>query len=615
MALPKRPLRNTAQDAKPVINIDDFNDDGLLLGNDLIQSESLPNEPAIQNNEFDDVSEKDTAGNDSEDDSDIIFSQDVPKAVENDADVLVDLSSEVDEGLLSPRPVRSSGKGTEFGVKYENYGTEKVRRTAPLHIEEKAEKKSVLEQAYKKMGEITLDQALYEDYEIYAHLEPAILEATQYIQALLTETGKSKTVGEARRDRNSKLFRETSAEIDRLVLRHINNDGIKGVSAIDVPHFLAAVNNEILGFGPLEPLWSDGTISEVMVNGPHEVRVEINGKLVVAKGIRFRDADHLLTTAQQMLGLMNRRIDVQNPYADGTLPDGSRINVTHTEIAPKGPFMTIRRFPDTVFSMRKLVAVKSMTEDMAEFIGNLVNAGVSIIAVGGTGTGKTSMLNALSGCIPNDDRVITIEDTIELRLNPNKHVIGMQARPASSNGGGAVTIRDLVRNALRQRPDRVIVGEVRDASAYDMMQAMNTGHEGSLTTVHANDAAGGVERISLLVSESGEINPERALSLIAGGVDAFIVIKRYEDGSRRVRGIYEVPSTLESRDGKLYLEPIPIWEFVQDEAELLSGKVIGHYEQFNEISESLTRKHALDKKKHLSLEELYEMSDVQVETD
>jgi len=498
----------------------------------------------------------------------------------------------------------------EASTKEDGHYNIPARRVAIVQ-EKKDTGPSVLEQAYKKMGEITVDQAINEPYEYYAHLGEGIINTVQYIQDLLTEQGRSEQVGKARRERGSKLFKEMSAEIDRLVLRRINN-GDYAVAPQDVKYFLAAVNNEILGFGPLEPLWGSSLISEVIVNGPHEVYVEIKGQLTLAKGVKFQSAEHLLTICQQMLGLVGRRVDVALPYADGTLPDGSRFNVIHQVIAPHGPLLTIRRFPDTAFSLKKLVEVGSMNEDMAEIVGNLVHHGVSIVIVGGTGSGKTSALNALSGCIPNGDRVITIEDTVELRLNKKKHVASMQSRPASPKGEGAVTIRDLVRNSLRMRPDRVIVGEVRDASAYDMMQAMNTGHEGSLTTVHANDANGAVERISLLVSEAGEITPERALSLIAGGVDAFLVIKRYEDGSRRVKGLYEVPSTLASRDGKLYLEPIPLWEFVQDSSDT-AEKVEGHYEEMNKMSESLIRKHSLDKRPHLSLDDLYDLSDVPLE--
>jgi pilus assembly protein CpaF len=461
---------------------------------------------------------------------------------------------------------------------------------------------------YQPIGELTAADVITVSFSRYAHLQDKIKETTTEIQDTLQEKGLSEAVGEARRTRDHRYL-DMVREIDRLILRKINKEG--GVAPEDTKVFIASVVNEILGFGPIEPLWQNPDISEIMVNGPYDIRVEVKGKPLRALGVRFRDSEHLLAVSQQMLGLIGRRIDVQNPKEDGQLPDGSRVNIVHTELAPNGPIVTIRRFPDTVFSIKKLVEIQSLTEEMAVEVGNLVYMGNSIIIVGGTGTGKTSFLNAVSGCIPDTDRIITVEDTLELRLNPNKHVVALQARPASSSGSGGFSIRDLVKNTLRMRPDRIIVGEVRDSSAYDMLQAMNTGHEGSLTTVHANNAEGAVERIALLVSEAGEIGPDRALSLIAGGVDLFVVIERYEDGSRRVKGIYEVPSHLTVEGNKFSLNPIPLFEFVHDSTDE-DGTVIGHYEKMNDISESLIRKHRIDKKPRLTLEEIYKISDVEI---
>ena len=461
---------------------------------------------------------------------------------------------------------------------------------------------------YQPVGELTADQVISVPFSRYAHLQDKIKETTVWIQDTLQEKGMSNAVGEARRTRDHRYLAMVR-EIDRLILRRINSEG--GIAREDSKVFIASVVNEILGFGPIEPLWQNPDISEIMVNGPYDIRVEVKGKPMRAIGVRFRDADHLLSISQQMLGLIGRRVDVQNPKEDGQLPDGSRVNVVHPELAPMGPIVTIRRFPDTVYSVKKLVEIGSLTEGMAVEVGNLVYAGNSIIVVGGTGTGKTSFLNAISGCIPDTDRIITVEDTLELRLNPNKHVVALQARPASSAGTGGVNIRDLVKTTLRMRPDRIIVGEVRDGSAYDMLQSMNTGHEGSLTTVHANSAEGAVERVALLVSEAGEIGPDRALSLIAGGVDLFVVIERYEDGSRRVKGIYEVPSQLETDGSRLVLNPIPLFEFVHDSTDE-EGTVIGHYEKMNDLSESLIRKHRMDKKRRLTLEEIYKISDVEI---
>lgn len=463
---------------------------------------------------------------------------------------------------------------------------------------------------YMGVGSLTADQVLNTPYSRFQHLEQKIHDVTAYVQQALSDQGKTDAVAAARKERGNK-YTSMATEIDRLVLRKISND--TPINPSDTQIFVAMVVNEILGFGPIEPLWQNKHISEIMINGPKDVRVEIKGKPVRVKGVQFRDADHLLGVCRQMLSLIGRRIDPQNPKEDGSLPDGSRLNVVHPDIAPHGPLVTIRRFPDTVFSVEKLVEMGSLTEEMAVEIGNMIYHGFSSIVAGGTGTGKTSMLNALSGCIPETDRVITIEDTMELRLNDSKHVVSMVSRPDSAAGTGGIHIRDLVRNALRMRPDRIVVGEVRDGAAYDMLQAMNTGHDGSLTTVHANDAEGTVERIALLVSEVGEISPDRALSQIAGGVDIFIIIGRYEDGSRRVSGVYEVPSKLEMTDGKLNLNPIPLWEFVHDTTDE-EGNVHGHYQKMNSLSDAIIRKHRLNVKKRLSLEEIYAISAVEEAT-
>lgn len=460
---------------------------------------------------------------------------------------------------------------------------------------------------YMGVGSLTADQVLNTPYARFKHLETKIHDVTAHVQQALSDQGKTDAVAAARRERGDK-YTEMATEIDRLVLRKLSHD--TPIDSSDTQIFVAMVVNEILGFGPIEPLWQNKFISEIMINGPKDVRVEIKGKPIKVKGVQFRDAEHLLGVCRQMLSLIGRRIDPQNPKEDGSLPDGSRLNVVHPEIAPHGPLVTIRRFPDTVFSVQKLVEMGSMTENMAVEIGNIIYHGFSTIIAGGTGTGKTSMLNALSGCIPESARVITIEDTMELRLNESKHVVSMVSRPDSAAGTGGVSIRDLVRNALRMRPDRIVVGEVRDGAAYDMLQAMNTGHDGSLTTVHANDAQGAVERIALLVSEVGDISPDRALSQIAGGVDLFIIIGRYEDGSRRVSGVYEVPSKLEMVEGKQSLTPIPLWEFIHDSTDE-EGNVIGHYEKINDLSDAIIRKHSLNAKRRLTLEEIYEISAVE----
>jgi Flp pilus assembly CpaF family ATPase len=900
-------------------------------------------------------------------------------------------------------------------------------------------------------GALSSEDILTKDYQThYARMEQKVLEVVQWTQKTLSDNDKNEVISRARRERGA-IYEEMSTFIDNLLVKYFATSGV--VMPNQQAYVIQAVINEVLGLGPLEPLWQDGRISEIMVNGPYEIRVEIRGKIQYAPGCQFRDSEHLLQVCQQILGDAGRRVDVQKPLADGSLPDGSRINVVHPVVAPDGPYLTIRRFPDTVFTIEELIVRESMTEEMALVIGNLVYKGCSTLISGGTGTGKllsldtviptpfgkttmgelkagdvildenaepttvtakyslkepvayeltfsdgtkvtadedhnwftstrqtrrawsrqetdvkmrdarrmpfcndeetalihslyvkrtelvsprevynvipkmknvalgasktltvveringspfydskefydyilasavntndqrhkssteqivttkeifetlktssghtnhavkmitkpvpykeqdllvtpyafgawlgdggsasgnicgiddeifeaivnegneinsnsyvkrtensqllrtttfknmranlkklgviktentigeskfipdvylyssvpqrraliaglldtdgtvsrtsgsvefsnsnkaiidgymqivhslgyqttlrskiptytykgekktgqrtytvtlftnddvfriqrkkviheelrnlkqrghrsnlryivacepvesvpmacitvdspnslylvtdafivthnTSMLNALSGAIPLNDRVITIEDTLELSLNPKKHVLKMVTKEAAANGEGGISIRALVKNALRMRPERIVIGEIRDESALDMMTAMTTGHEGSMTTVHANDAEGSIGRVASLIAQSGEYPIERALPLIASGIDIIVSIARYEDGSRRVSTIAEVLDHLNS-DGELV--PVILYEFVQDSTDE-EGKLVGHYEKKNDVSTALIKKHRLDKKESLTLEELFEISKV-----
>lgn len=505
----------------------------------------------------------------------------------NSVDTEIELASEqVTSGDVVP-----SWKNSALGVK----PAEEAHR--PL-----------VERSYKPIGELSAETVINTPYDKFRHLEGIVQDITKFVQKQLSDNDRLNDITEARARKDNK-HEEMVRYLDQMILNHMTRQTMAGPE--DTKIIVAMVINEILGLGPIQPLWGDPDISEIMINGHTDIRIEKKGKIQRAKGIQFRDQAHLVEVCQQILGEIGRRIDKAHPLEDGRLNDMSRINVTHPAVGPNGPYVTIRRFSDTAFSMEKLVSMKSMSEEMAEIIGNLVYTGYSIVIAGATGTGKTSMLNALSGCISNDARIITIEDNLELRLHPDKFVSALEARPASASGEGAITIRDLVKNTLRMRPDRIIVGEIRDASAYDMLQSMNTGHDGSLTTVHAEDAVGAIERLRNLVDQEGSFNAKTALTLIAGGVDLFITIARYDDGSRRISGVYEVPRNIEHLDhGEIRLDPIPLWEFVH-ESTTASGEVIGHYEKMNEISEQLIRRHRLDRRRKLSLEEIYELSKVE----
>jgi pilus assembly protein CpaF len=504
---------------------------------------------------------------------------------------------------------KTSFRGASLGAVDEDREKEIAEKLAKLN--RKLGTKSNLNPLYQ---DLTVEDLLVNGWDRYEYLMPKVLQVKTWVTEVLQEQKKSNEIAEARLQRGAK-YDEMYTLITSMLQRYYMTNRV--VSSLDYKILSSLVANEILGLGPIEPLWRDDRITEIMVNGPYTIRVEMAGRLMDVPGVRFRDQEHANEVAQQILSPIGRSIDVSHPLADGSLVDGSRVNLVHPSIAEKGPYITIRRFGDDSFSLKKLVEVGSMSEEMAADLGNLIGAGLSTVIIGGTGSGKTSMLNALSACIPPGERVLVIEDTSELRLHPDRDILYLQARPAQHEGSGAITIRDLVRNALRMRPDRIVVGEVRDFAAYDMLQAMNTGHDGSMTTVHANDARSGVERLVNLLSEGGEsaVDSSRVLSLISSGVDLFVTIQRYEDGSRRCSGIYEIPNTVTVKDGRVSLEPVPLWEFVQDSAELdddsVDGilKVKGHWERKNELSASMIEKKRLAHQKSLSYEEICELAE------
>lgn len=864
---------------------------------------------------------------------------------------------------------------------------------------------------YQSVGKLTSHDLLENDFSRWEHLEDKIEELSDWIQETMTSTNQTEDVSIARQERGEK-YEEMIKRLDRMILSKISND--RSITTTDKPYIVARVTNEILGLGPLEPLWKDRSITEIMADGPFKIRIERNGKIINVPGVRFRDADHLLHLCQQILAPLNRTLDVANPLEDGRLPDKSRVNAVHPAIAPAGPLLTIRRHREEAWTIKELVERQSMTEEIAMEIGYLVHSGCSTIVIGGTGTGKmlshdtilptptgfttmgdvkegdyvldetgnptkvlakyslkdpvpyrvifsdgtevladedhnwftstrasrrsqalarkneenrvratrmeeaelaairikadaaledeyvsrrdvfdafphkvsmlssffannaqaqelreetgnqapgkdkyrypakrlwnvlhehcssyvrdqrhkmatesvvttkeilatlktvtghtnhavavlespviypkqdisdpyavgqslasgfegnesardeftnksgelhlpdayrfsdvdqrkallagfldvagsvaprsgmirvsskevsllrdissvvaslghkttftapekegraaklsfrpnfnpfrntekaeafesafsqvpdnggrdswryivdvqpyegkvemscitvdspnslylctdqyiathnTTVLNAISGLIPENERVVTIEDNLELQLHPDRMVVSMEARPAGANQRGEVSIRDLVRNALRMRPDRIVVGEVRDAAAFDMLQAMNTGHDGSLTTYHANGAEESIPRLESLVQMAGELDPKGVKALIAGAVDVIVVVERYEDGSRRVSGVYEIPNRVTvDESGNHALHPIPLWEFVHDET-TPEGKVVGHYERRNEISEGLIRKHRLNRRPRLSIEQIYELGKLHSDDD
>jgi pilus assembly protein CpaF len=311
---------------------------------------------------------------------------------------------------------------------------------------------------------------------------------------------------------------------------------VPGVSRDDL---LEGVADEVLGLGPIEPLLRDPEVSEVMVNGPERIFYEKSGRIYRAP-IRFRNDDHIMRIIERIVSPLGRRVDESSPMVDARLPDGSRVNITVPPASPKSPSVTIRKFQSDKMKMADLVRFGALSEATAEFLSMCVRSHLNIIISGGTGTGKTTMLNALSAFIPNTERIITIEDPTELQLQ-QEHVITLEARPPSIEGRNAVTQRDLVRNCLRMRPDRIIVGETRGSEAFDMLQAMNTGHDGSISTIHANTPRDAVARLENMVLMAGMELPARAIrEQIASAIHLFVQLTRMQDGSRKITHVTEV---------------------------------------------------------------------------
>jgi pilus assembly protein CpaF len=312
-----------------------------------------------------------------------------------------------------------------------------------------------------------------------------------------------------------------------------------GLSRDDRLRLAGEIADDIFGYGPLERLLGDPSISEVMVNGAGEIWIERNGRLSQTS-LRFADESHLRRIITKMVGQIGRRIDESSPMVDARLPDGSRVNAIIPPLSLSGALLTIRKFARNRFDLGELIQIGTVSAPAADFLRRCIEADLNMLVSGGTGTGKTTMLNALSAAIPDRDRIVTIEDAAELQL-AQRHVLRLEARPKNIEGEGEITIRDLVRNALRMRPDRIIVGEVRGAEALDMLQAMNTGHEGSLSTIHANSPRDALSRLETMVLMAGYDLPLRAIRQhVSSALDLIVQIDRLDDGSRRLTGISEV---------------------------------------------------------------------------
>lgn len=329
--------------------------------------------------------------------------------------------------------------------------------------------------------------------------------------------------------------------IEEFIKKQIDNT-LEGydLSVIERSYIYNLIDNEINGFGPLTELLDDKSITEIMVNGPQDIYIEIDGKIIKDDSISFINNDHIIRTIQRLIQPIGRTIDTSNPMVDARLSNGSRLNAVIPPLSLKGPILTIRKFKEELANIDDFLRSGTLTPDMGVFLDSCVKAKLNMIICGGTGSGKTTLLNVLSSFIGNDERIITIEDAAELKLK-QEHVISLETRMVNYDGVGEITIRDLVINSLRMRPDRIIVGEVRGKEAFDMLQAMNTGHSGSLTTMHANSPIDALNRLETMVLMAGMEIPIKAIrEYIENAIDIVICTSRISDGKRKVTSICEI---------------------------------------------------------------------------
>lgn len=445
--------------------------------------------------------------------------------------------------------------------------------------------------------------------DFFDRFESIAKEATTWVQTTMADRGASDAIGEAQANpRDEALQDKAFRAIQTVAMEYLDRTSSRGIVRNLITYMIAA---DMLGFSRIDPLLHDSGITEIAINGPYDVQVEIRGKMRKVPCIKFRDVSHLENLLERIFGQIGKSLSRSTPLLDGRLLDQSRIAASHRLVSPAGPNVAIRRHAEKFWTPQDLIDFNSATPELMTDVGNMIYNGCSFVVIGGTGSGKTSMLNAMSGFFNPNERVLTLEDTLELKIHPSKLAAApMECVPANPHkkDDHGVTMRDLVKTSLRMRPDGIVIGEIRDGSMYDLCQGLNTGHWGA-STVHANSPEDGVQRMQGLVTESGLISAEGAIPLIATAFDFVIMVQRFpQDGSRKITSISELAlhGKLGS-DGRPFIPVKKLWEFEASEWKDGDEKITGEWVKKGELSDTRKHNRQMDLVPRKSWEELQEI--------
>lgn len=472
---------------------------------------------------------------------------------------------------------------------------------------------------YSQVRQIPAEMLYAAPKKFFDKYDDLVSNTTRIIRESLSKAGKTNAMAKvhANPDNNS-ARKEAEALISNELLSSDVNRLFTQETQEERELIYSLAMNELLGMGPLEPLWLDKSVTEIMCNGPYDIQVERGGQIYRVPSAHFRDDKHMMDLLIRLYNSINKDISATVPKAQGRLHDNSRIHAVVSPVSPTGANFNIRRHSEAYWTPQDVINKGTVSEELMAYLGNLIYAGASFLIIGGTGTGKTTLLNSLTGFFKETDRIVTLEKSLELKPHPNKlFAAPMETVPRKQGTmmSEGVNMRELVEAAMIMRPDGIIIGEVIDGAAYDLCQALNTGHWGA-STVHADDAEAGITRLMSLVSQEELVKGEAIYQLIAAAFDFIVVIDRFDDGSRKISEVHEVARKPErNKEDELILPTIPLWVFVPEEIDYSvvdekSMEITGEWVQENELSAERQHKLRLALKRKLSWEELRELSSV-----